>query len=117
MTEVGQSREISYHTFGRIGSQTYTVRDYTSRVKFMYKGTEVWQTAVGSVPHFVRLAQNETMEQFLRKSEKYNFDWFGKVDLPKLLQKPTVIPNQAPGAPPAQVPTVGTTKLTTAGAR
>lgn len=117
VTEVGQSREISYHTFGRIGSQTYTVRDYTSRVKFVYKGTEVWQTAVGSVPGFVRLAENETMEQFLRKSEKFNFDWFGKVDLPKLLQKPTIIPNQVAGAAPAQVPTVGTTKLTTAGAR
>lgn len=116
-TEIGQSREISYHTFGQIGSQTYTVRDYYSRVKFMYKGQEVWQTAVGSVPGFVRLGQNETMEQYLRKSEKFNFDWFGKVDLPKLLQKPSQLPAQVAGAAPVQVPTVGQTKLTTAGAR
>lgn len=111
-TEVGQPREISYHTFGRIGSQTYTVRDYTSRVKFVYKGADVWQTAVGNVPFHVRLAENETMEQFLRKSEKFNFDWFGKVGLPKLLQKP-----QGQGAATSQTPTVGTTKLTTGGAR
>jgi WD40 repeat protein len=116
-TEVGQPRQQSYHTFGQIGSQTYTVRDYISKVKFSYKGQDVWQTQVGSVPFFIRLGQNETMDQFLQKSEKFNFDWFGKVDLPKLLQKPTQVANAAPGAPPAQVPTVGSTKLTTSGAR
>lgn len=116
-TEVGKDRQVSYHIFGQIGSQIYNVRDYTSRVKFVYKGQEVWQTAVGSVPGFLHLGKDETIEQYLRKSEKFNFDWFGKVDLPKLLQKPTQIAAQAPGAPPVQVQTVGTSKLTTSGVR
>jgi hypothetical protein len=118
-TEIGQPRQITYRTIGPgRGSETYTVRDYYCRVKFLYKGQEVWQTMIGSGPGgFVRLGQNETMEQYLRKSEKFNFDWFGKVDLPKLLQKPTQLQATAPGAPPSHVPTVGSTKLTTAGAR
>lgn len=116
-TEVGEARQMSYHIFGQFGSQTFTVRDYISRVQFMYKGQNVWQTQVGSVPHFIRLAQNETIEQYLRKSEKYNFDWFGKVDLPKLLQKPSQAPPQVAGAAPVAVPTVGSTRLTTSGAR
>ncbi len=114
-TEIGKDRQVSYHTFGRAGSQTYNVRDYYSRVKFIYKGTEVWQTSVGSVPGFIHLGQNETLEAYLKKSEKFNFDWFGKVDLPKLLQKPAQVAAQVAGAPPAQVPTVGSTKLTTSG--
>jgi WD40 repeat protein len=116
-TEMGAERQVSYHTFGRIGSQTYNVRDYFSRIKFVYKGQEVWQTGVGSVPGFIHLGQNETMEQFLKKSEKFNFDWFGKVDLPKLLQKPSQTPSQVAGGPPVQVPTVGSTKLTPSGAK
>jgi len=110
-TEIGQPREVSYHTFGQFGSKTYTVRDYYSRVKFIYQGKDVWQTGVGSVPGFVHLGQNETMEQFLKKSEKFNFDWFGKVELPKLLQKPQESSNGT------SVATVGSTRLTTAGAR
>ncbi|MFO1040881.1 MAG: SHD1 domain-containing protein [Planctomycetaceae bacterium] len=110
-TEVGQQRQISYRTFGRLGTETYNVRDYYSRVKFVYQGKDVWQTQVGSVPGFVRLEDGETMEQFLRKSEKFNFDWFGKLDMPKLLQKP----NQAVGNSP--VATVGVTKLSTSGVR
>lgn len=118
-TEIGQPRQITYRTIGPGGgTETFTVRDYYCRVKFFYKGQEVWQTMIGSSPGgFVRLGKDETMEQYLRKSEKFNFDWFGKVDLPKLLQKPSQLAAQAPGAPPVHVPTVGSTKLTTAGAR
>lgn len=113
-TEIGPQREVSYHTFGQFGSKTYNVRDYFSRVKFVYKGQQVWQTGIGSVPGFVHLGQNETMEDFLKKSEKFNFDWFGKVDVPKLLQKPQEATNGNNASP---VATVGSTRLTTAGAR
>ena len=42
-TEVGQQRQISYRTFGRLGTETYNVRDYYSRVKFVYQGKDVDQ--------------------------------------------------------------------------
>jgi hypothetical protein len=116
-TEIGKDRQVNYHTFGRPGSQTYNVRDYYSRVKFVYKGQDVWQTGIGSVPGFIHLGKDETLEAYLKKSEKFNFDWFGKVDLPKLLQKPAQAPAQVAGAAPAQVPTVGSTKLTPTGVK
>jgi hypothetical protein len=116
-TELGKDRQVAYHTFGRPGSQTYNVRDYICKVKFSYQGQDVWHTQIGSVPGFIHLNANETLEQYLKKSEKFNFDWYGKIDLPKLLQKPTQIAAQVPGGAPAQVPTVGQTKLTTSGAQ
>lgn len=114
-TEVGKERQVSFHSFGRFGSQNYTVRDYFSRVKFIYNGQEVWQTSTGNVPGIIHLSEGETIEQYLKKSEKFNFDWFGKLDLPKLLQKPSPAARPVAGTLPAPVPTVGSSKLSTAG--
>ncbi len=110
-TEI-KDRQVTYSTFGAFGQgQTYNVREHICRLKFVYKGQDVWTTQIGSVPGgFIRLAANETLEQYLRKSEKFYFDWFGKNELPKLLQRPA----QGQGG---QVQTVGTSKLTTAGVK
>lgn len=105
LTEVGKEREVSYHTFGRIGSKTYKVKEHFSRVKFVYQGKPAWETSAGNVPFFVRLKEGQTMEQYLKEHEKPNYDWFAKVELPKLLTKPT------------GRPTLGNSQVTTAGVR
>jgi WD40 repeat protein len=107
-TEQGKERDVSYHTFGAppFRDKTYKVREHTSKVQFVYQGKTAWQAAVNNIPHFVRLDQDETMEQYLKKHEKSNYDWFSKVELPKLLTKPT---SGAPG--------LGMSRVTPAGLR
>jgi hypothetical protein len=82
------------------------VKEHTSKVQFNYQGKSAWQSAAGSIPFFVRLKEAETMEQYLKEHEKPNYEWFEKVELPKLLIKPT---GGAPG--------LGTSRVTTAGLR
>jgi hypothetical protein len=105
LTEVGKERDVSYHTFGRPGSRTYKVKEHFSRLKFLYQGKPAWETSAGNVPFFVRLKEDQTMQQYLKEHEKPNYDWFTKVELPKLLTKPT------------GRPTLGTSQVTTAGVR
>jgi len=105
LTEVGKEREVSYHTFGRIGMKSYKVKEHFSRVKFVYQGKSAWETTAGNVPFFVHLKEGQTMEQYLKEHEKPNYDWFTKVALPKLLTKPT------------GRPTLGSSQVTTAGVR
>ena len=91
VTEKGKEREVSYHTFGmpRFADKKYKVREYTSKLQFVYQGKPAWTTAANNIPFFVHLDQDETMEKYLKKHEKSNYDWFEKVELPKLLTKPT----------------------------
>jgi WD40 repeat protein len=106
-TEVGKERDVTYHTFGvPFGNKTYKVKEHSSKVQFNYQGKSAWQSAAGSIPFFVRLKEGETMEQYLKEHEKPNYEWFEKVELPKLLIKPT---GGAPG--------LGTSRVTTGGLR
>ena len=75
-------------------------------MQFIYQGKTAWQSSVNNIPFFVHLDQDETMEQYLKKNEKANYDWFEKVQLPKLLTKPT---GGSPG--------LGTSRVTPAGLR
>jgi WD40 repeat protein len=106
-TEVGKERDVTYHTFGMpFGNKTYKVREHISKLQFDYQGKPAWQSSSVNIPFFVRLKEGETMEQYLKAHEKPNYDWFDKVQLPKLLTKPTT---GAPG--------LGTSRVTTAGLR
>jgi hypothetical protein len=105
LTEVGKERDVSYHTFGRPGARSYKVKEHFSRLKFLYQGKPAWETSAGNVPFFAHLKEDQTMQQYLKEHEKPNYDWFPKVELPKLLTKPT------------GRPTLGTSQVTTAGVR
>lgn len=90
-TEVGKEREITYQTMG-MGFQrkTYKFREHISRIKFVYQGQTVWETASVNAPGFiVHLKEGQTMEQLLREHERPNYAFFSTVDIPKLLQKPS----------------------------
>jgi WD40 repeat protein len=90
-TEKGKEREVSYHMFGtpHFANKTYKVKEYRSKLEFDYQGKPAWSAAVNNIPFFVHLDRGETIEQYLTKNEKTNYDWFDRVDLPKLLMKPT----------------------------
>lgn len=106
ITDGGKEREVFYHTFGSPGSRAYKVREFFSRVKFVYQGKTVWEWSSSSVPGFTHLKKDETMEEHLKKSEKPSYEFFDRVELPKLLTKPT---GGAPG--------LGQSRVTTAGLR
>lgn len=87
-TEAGQERDVSYHGFGISPWKTYKVREYISRLAFVYKGETTWQTQGSSVPGFIQLQEGETIEQVLRRSERPSYAVFQNVELPKVLMKP-----------------------------
>jgi hypothetical protein len=91
-TSLGEEKKISYHGFGVSPWQEHTVRDYLSSIAFVYQGKTVWQASASSVPLMIQLSQGETIDQALRRSEKFDYRLFQSVELPKLLVKPTDSP-------------------------
>ena len=106
LVEPGARRELAYHSFGRPGSRAYPFQEYMCRVKIMYQGQTAWEVSCSNTPGMVRLKENQTMEQYLKTCEHPNYEWFSKVELPKVVQKPS-----------AGNTTLGTTQVTTAGVR
>ena len=104
-TEVGKEREISYRSFGRFGEDTYKVREYMSRVKIVFEGKTAWETLSYNIPHMVFLKEGQTMQAYLREQEKPNYDFFGQVELPKFVTRPT------------GTPTLGTSRVSASGVR
>ena len=89
-TELGKQRDIAYQTFGRgFGTQNYKVQEYISRIKFVYQGKVAWESSSYNIPRFVKLRNGQTMEQYLKEQEKPNYEFFSRVEIPKLLTKPT----------------------------
>jgi hypothetical protein len=90
-TEVGKEREVSYRSIGMglRGIKTYKVREYIARVKFVSQGLTAWEASAINIPFFARLKPGETMEQHLKDQEKPNYAYFERVELPKLLTRPT----------------------------
>lgn len=89
--EEGQAQDMTYRSFGfgrHFGSYTGKVRNFITRVKFVYQGKALWETQGGSVPGSVSMKEGETIEQVLRRSEKPNYSFFQSVALPKVLLKP-----------------------------
>jgi len=87
-TEAGKEQDISYQGFGISPWKTYKVREYFTRLAFLYQGKNTWQTQGSSVPGFISLKEGETVEQVLRRSERPNYNFFQQVELPRVLMKP-----------------------------
>jgi hypothetical protein len=105
-TDPGKRREVAYRTFGRPIAREYTVQEYLSRVKIVWQGQTAWEVSCSSVPGFVHLKEGETIQQYLQQHEHPDYEWFGKVELPKVVQKPT-----------SGATTLGTTQVTISGLR
>ena len=102
-----KSKEVSF-----MHSGTYKVKEYRTRLKFVYQGTPVWETSGTNIPGFVMLKQGENLEGVLRKASKApSYAFYDGVVLPKLLQKPSE--NQSAGSGQ----TLGASQVTPAGFR
>lgn len=106
-TEPGKEEEVGYHTFGSFGTRIYTMKTFASRLKFLYNGQVAWQAQGSNVPGSINPAKDEKVQDHLKKFEKPNYRWFGQVEMPRLLVKPTGN-NQA---------TLGVSQVTDAGLR
>lgn len=89
MTEQGRHREIAYRTFGRPFAREFTFQEYHSRIKILHNGQTAWEVSCSNVPGVVNLSEGETIQEFLQRNEHPNYEWFGRAELPKLVQKPT----------------------------
>ena len=88
LTELGRRREVAYRHIGGPG-RVYNFQEYTSRVKVVANGQVAWEMFSTNVPGLVHLSAGETMEQYLQRQEHPNYEWLSKVELPKVVQKPT----------------------------
>jgi len=105
LTEKGRRREIGYRSIPGPRVRVYTFQEYVSRVKILCNGRKAWEVWCTNVPGVVD-SRDETMEEYLHRHEHPNYDWFAKVELPKLVQKPS-----------ANGGAIGTSQVTTSGLR
>ena len=98
--------EVRFHQIG-----TYKFKEFTTRVKFVYKSQPVWESSQSNRPHFVMLKKDENMEGHLRGLEHPNYEFYERGQLPKFLQKP------AAGQGPNRSLTLGQSKVTVNGMR
>jgi hypothetical protein len=89
--ERGKEEEVSYRTIGMgFGVDTFKVRPWIVRVKFVYQGKTAWETGQSSMPFmdFAHLKKDESLADHVKSFEKPNYEIFGRIELPKMLQKP-----------------------------
>ncbi len=79
-----------------IASGSYVVNAYTSSIKLIWNGRELWQTVGSNVPGMLMTKQGETIEQALAEAGKQpNLSVFERTRFPEFMQKPS--DNQQPG--------------------
>ncbi len=79
-----------------IASGSYVVNSYTSTIKLMWNGRELWQTGGTNVPGMLMTKQGQTIEQALAEAGKQpNLSVFEATRFPEFMQKPAE--NAAPG--------------------
>ncbi len=78
-----KQREVSFTFAG-----DYKMKEYKSNVRFIYQGQPVWETGSSNVPGVLMLKRGENVEGVLRAREKPDYEFFGRVEFPKFLQKP-----------------------------
>ncbi len=83
-----RNKEVAYRTFGQMRSSVYRLREYISRLKFVFQGKTVWEKSGNNVPGGLSLKEGETIQQCLRKHEKPNYAFFNRGDFPSKLIKP-----------------------------
>lgn len=100
-----KDRDVRY----MFGGGDYKVKEYTSRLKFVYQGQTAWEQTGTNVPGVLSLKKGENVGDKLREHEKPNYVFFERVELPKFLQKP--VQGQGAGASL----TLGQSRVTTSG--
>jgi len=101
-----KERDVSYH-----GSGDFKVQEYISKLQFVYEGKPAWESAASTVPGVVTIKSGENVGSILKATEKPNYDFFDRIELPRFLQKP------ADGKKATRSLTLGQSRVTSAGIR
>jgi hypothetical protein len=108
LKESEKKKQVSYgRAFGPFarGAVPYNVREFISKLSFVYQGETAWEQTGTNIPSSFSLKDDEAITDAIKRFEKPNYGWFEKVELPLVLRKPT------------GESTLGTTQVTTAGLR
>ena len=90
-TEMGKDMEVRFRTFGAPFGQerTYKVRRFITRLRLLSGGRVAWEaTGQNNIPFMVQLKEGQTLEQLLKETEKFSYEFFSGTELPRLLHKP-----------------------------
>jgi hypothetical protein len=101
-----KDREVSFRRSG-----DYKMKEYLSRVRFVYQGQPTWEATATNVPFIVTLKKGENIGTHLSQREKPDYDFFSRVEIPKFLQKPVA------GQGAGRSLTLGQSRLSTNGIR
>jgi hypothetical protein len=104
LVEGPKDRDISFRRSG-----DYKMKEYITRVRFVYQGQPAWEASATNVPFFVSLKKGENIGTYLSQHEKPEYGFFDRVELPKFIQKP------AAGQGPARSLTLGQSQVTVNG--
>jgi hypothetical protein len=108
LKESDKKKQVSYgRAFGPFahGAVPYNVREFISKLSFVYQGETAWEQTGTNIPTSFSLKDGEAITDAIKRFEKPNYAWFDKVELPLVLRKPT------------GESTLGSTQVTTAGLR
>lgn len=80
-----KQRAVSY-----IASGSYIANEYSSVVKLVWNGKELWSRSGSNVPGFIQTRGDETIQDVLdRAGTKPNLDFFGRITFPEFMQRPS----------------------------
>lgn len=91
VTETGETREISYRTFGSANREGEKVRvtEHICRLRIVEADRMLWQSmSVSGAPGFLQTEQGQSIQDALAPYQKPNLAFFENVTLPRYLARP-----------------------------
>lgn len=91
LTETGETREISYRTFGSANREGETVRvtEHICRLRIVEADRMLWQSmSVSGAPGFLQTEQGQSIQDALAPYQKPNLAFFESITLPRFLARP-----------------------------
>jgi hypothetical protein len=90
-TETGQTKEVSYRTFGRLDRtpEKATVTEQISRLRILENGRTLWESSVTSLPPMhLQMKEGQSLQDALAPYQKPNLTFFSLVNIPAYLARP-----------------------------
>ncbi len=106
--------DVYYEHCSYFSAGSFQIDRYTSTVTFEFEGKKIWSSSQSNVPGALTSPREKSYQQQIDDAgAKPNLRFFGYVNLPKYLQKPSGAASSRPGARPQQ--TLGVSKVSSNG--
>jgi hypothetical protein len=83
-----KEKNVIYHVFGR-GDQAVDFTETIARAKLVWQGQTLWETSASNQPFHLRTEGDESLQEAVKRHEKPSYGFFGNLQIPKMLAKPT----------------------------